>query len=99
MDLNDIIKAVPTTDGKAGRNDPAHKGRIVYIHPEGRFCTIEFQYKDRAFCETRMLSEKERVAFLKEKRERRERTRKNATPPGYFALSECCKNPDDLKTD
>lgn len=97
MELNEIIEIRPTVDGKPSPGKIMQEGRIVYIHPEGRFCTVEVKCQNRAFCETVLLTPAERAAYLKKKKEKLERTRQNAAPPGYFPLSECCKAPAKKK--
>lgn len=44
--LGDKVLLRPTTFGESGEKGapPAQRpGRIVYVHPEGRFCTVAFE--------------------------------------------------------
>ncbi len=44
--LGDKVLLRPVTfeeSGERGRQPAPRPGRIVYIHPEGRFCTVAFE--------------------------------------------------------
>ena len=43
--LGDQVLLRPTTFGEAEKGKPPSQrpGRIVYIHPEGRFCIVAFE--------------------------------------------------------
>ncbi len=44
--LGDKVLIRPTTfgeSGEKGKPPELRPGRIVYIHPEGRFCTVAFE--------------------------------------------------------
>lgn len=49
MEIGDKVIRTPITftdPEKGGRNEPQHKpmkGTVVYIHPEGRYHTVEFE--------------------------------------------------------
>ena len=97
MRVNDIIATRPTSEGRSLSDASINKGRVIYIHPEGRYYTVEFTYKQGTFCESRYFTESERQAFLSERRARLARTQQNATPPGYYTLADCCVNKDELQ--
>lgn len=40
---DEIVKEPRSGEGKG----PAHVGRVVYVHPEGRYYTLEFTYDNR----------------------------------------------------
>lgn len=56
MKVGDVLRKRPWT-GQGGHQElPPQPCRVVYIHPKGRFYTVEFTYEDRgvrrAFRET-----------------------------------------------
>lgn len=60
MQIGDMVKARPQTIGA----DPLYKpaapltaGRVVYIHPAGRFCVLEFETRGGGIRESFMLRE------------------------------------------
>lgn len=60
MKIGDKVTMIPETilgiDKRGGRERRPMKGRIVYIHPKGRYYTVEF--------ETRGNSVKESFKFI-----------------------------------
>ena len=61
VNLGDKIRFIPT--GWEGKRDFAHgpvipeavTGRVIYIHPRGRFCTVEARVGDYSFREALFL--------------------------------------------
>ena len=46
MNVGDIVTEQPTFYSKAGIEDTGpRKGRVTFVHPEGRFYTVEFRSK------------------------------------------------------
>lgn len=50
MRLGDTVMACPTllslkTDGTSGQYDPI-PGKVVFVHPENRFYTLEFYFRN-----------------------------------------------------
>lgn len=44
MNVGDIVTEQPTFYSKAGIEDTGpRKGRVTFVHPEGRFYTVEFR--------------------------------------------------------
>lgn len=48
---DEIVKEPRSGEGKG----PAHVGRVVYVHPEGRWYTLEFTYERGRFRESFLL--------------------------------------------
>lgn len=48
MKIGDIVTRRPVTfyEELVGKTRPTMKGRVVYIHPKGRYHTVEFQLRD-----------------------------------------------------
>lgn len=61
VNLGDKIRFIPT--GWEGKRDFAHgpvipesvTGRVIYVHPEGRFCTVEAQVDSETLREALIL--------------------------------------------
>lgn len=52
--LGESIPASPSLEFAPGlKAERIGKGKVIYIHPAGRFYTLEFQGAQGAFCETR----------------------------------------------
>jgi len=58
--LHDIIPAAPQSICESKLHPSAGKAEVVYIHPEGRFYTLKFEYMNGSFCESRFFSESEK---------------------------------------
>lgn len=88
--VGDFIPAIPETlpERQLCNNTP-QRAKVKYIHPEGRFYTIEFTFKNGAsFRETRYFTEREkeegRQAGLFKASKRRSRESLGC-PKGYSA--------------
>lgn len=94
--LNDIIPALPETTGTQKNQEACGgKAKVVYIHPLGRYYTLEFTFADDSFRESRFFTEAEKEAgerngtfrkIRKDVQRRKSEQRKRATgcPPGYI---------------
>lgn len=63
--LHDIIVASPENTG-SGASDVPTRAKVIYIHPEGRFYVLEFQYLLGKVHETRYFTEGELEAARRE---------------------------------
>lgn len=86
--LNDIIPAFPESFVREhnDRNKGFNKAKVIYIHPEGRYYTLEFSYPGGSFCESRYFTFKELEVGRREGIFNQERVAKvyNACPPGFI---------------
>lgn len=58
--LHDFIPASPQSISESKLRETAGKAEVVYIHPMGRFYTLEFTYPGGKFRESRFFSETEK---------------------------------------
>lgn len=58
--LHDVIPATPQTISEGIGKEHAGKAEVVYIHPEGRFYCLRFDYMAGSFTESRFFSEAEK---------------------------------------
>ena len=58
--LHDFIPASPQSISESKLRETAGKAEVVYIHPLGRFYTLEFTYPGGKFRESRFFSETEK---------------------------------------
>lgn len=64
--LHDFIPASPQSISESKLNESAGKAEVVYIHPMGRFYTLEFTYPGGKFRESRFFSETEKEIAAKQ---------------------------------